>query len=108
MSDDLALWQAFAARVKLTFPFRIDVLISLDRRPPPHGDRVQMGVELHVLERDTREPITVLTRQHVGDWTTDEDAIEVLFELLAIGLRHETDESVRVDGKLAREMHVAR
>jgi hypothetical protein len=100
--EQLALWSAFVERVKLTFPFRIDVTLGWD------GDRLQMGTELHVLERDTREPITVHTRRHCGAWTDDEAAIELLFDLLGIALTHETHESVRLDGKLVRELHVPR
>lgn len=107
MVRELELWRAFAARVTLTFPFRVDVLVSVTRRPPPHGDRVQMGVDLHVLDRDTRAPITVMTRRHCGDWTGDDDAVELLFDLLEVALRHETHESVRLDGKLVRELHKA-
>jgi hypothetical protein len=100
--EDLALWQAFAARIKLTLPFRVDVIVrSSDRK----GDRVMMGVELHVPERDTREPITVLTQRHCAPWTTDDAAIEMLFDLLDIALRHEAHESVRLDGALVRELH---
>lgn len=97
--EQVALWSAFAARVKLTFPFRIDVIVR------PHDDRASMGVELHVPERDTREPITVLTRRPCAPWTNDEDAIEMLFDLLEVALRHEAHESVRLDGKFARELH---
>lgn len=105
IDDQLALWSAFAARVTLTFSFRVDILVSIDRRPPPHGDRVQMGIELHVPERDTREPITVRTRRHCGEWTSDDLAIELLVDLLRIALHHEIYESVRLDGVLARELH---
>lgn len=108
MSDaaaDLAVWTTFASRVTLTFPFRVDVTVGIDSRPPPHDDRVQIGVELHVLDRDTREPIKVHTRRHVGAFTSDEDGIELIFELLEIALRHETYESVRLDGTLARQLH---
>lgn len=105
IADQLALWQAFAARVTLTFPFRVDVLVSLDCQPPPHGDRIRLGVELHVLDRETREPITTLTRRHCGAWTDDAAAVELLFDLLEIALRHETHESVRLDGALVRELH---
>ncbi len=99
---DLDAWKAFAARVTLTFPFRIDVTVQLDTR---HGNRVQVGVELHVLERDTREPITVHTRRPVGAFVSDEEGIDFIFDLLEIALRHETYESVRLDGKLVRELH---
>ncbi len=105
MSVELALWQAFAARVTLTFPFRVDVTVVQD------GDRVQMGVELHVLDRETREPITVHTRRYVAGpvigWTNDEDAIAIIFELLEIALRHEMNESVRLGGELVRDTHKA-
>lgn len=103
----LAAWTAFAARVTLTYPFRVDVTVQLDSRPLPHGDRVQVGVELHVPERDTREIITVHTRQHVGPWVNDEDGVKLLFDLLRIALQHETNESVRLDGKLVRDTHKA-
>ena len=48
---------------------------------------------LHVLDRETREPITVHTRRPCAPWSTDEAAIEMLFDLLAIALRHETHEA---------------
>lgn len=99
--SELELWQAFAARVALTFPFRVDVTV----RMRPDSDRVEVGVELHVLERDTREPITVHTRRPVGTWTSDEDGIDLVFDLLEVALRHETYESVRLDGRLVRELH---
>lgn len=102
---DLDAWRAFAARVTLTFPFQVDLLVTLDSRPPPHGDRIKVGVQLHVLDRDTREPITVLTGRHVGPFVSDDDGIELVFDLLEIALRHETHESVRLDGRLARELH---
>lgn len=101
----LAAWRAFAARVTLTFPFRVDVLVEIDSRPPPHGDRVSVGVELHVLDRDTREPITVRTRSHVGPLLSDDAGIGFIFDLLATALRHETYESVRLDGNLQRDQH---
>jgi hypothetical protein len=100
--SELALWQAFAKRIKLTLPFRVDVIV---RPSDSKDDRVKMGVELHVPERDTREPITVLTQRHCAPWTNDEDAVEMLFDLLDIALRHEAHESVRLDGVLVRELH---
>lgn len=102
---DLAAWQSFAARVALTFAFRIDITVRIDSQPK--GGRVQVGVELHVPERDTREPITVHTRRHVGAFTTDEDGTELIFDLLEIALRHEMNESVRLDGQLVRDTHKA-
>lgn len=99
---EIALWSAFAARVKLTLPFRVDVLVRPSDRK---NDRVMMGVEMHVPERDTREPITVLTQRHCAAWTSDEAAIEMLFDLLDVALRHEVHESVRLDGALVRELH---
>lgn len=107
MSDvqtNLADWQAFAARVSLTFAFRIDITVVIDVSPG-HIDRVQVGVELHVPDRDTREPITVHTRRHVGAFTTDNDGTELIFDLLEIALRHEMNESVRLDGQLVRDTH---
>lgn len=107
--DDFALWSAFAERVTLSFPFRVDVVVSeadADRTSTQSGARLaQMAVVLHVLDRDTREPITVRTRRPVGEWKSDEEAVDVLFELLGIALTHETHESVRLDGKLVREVH---
>ena len=107
--SELALWTAFVARVKLTFPFRVDVMIEpcdADRTSVITGDRrFQMAVELHVLERSTREPITVKTRQPFGKWISDKDAEELLFDLLDIAFRHEIYESVWIDGKLRRELH---
>lgn len=103
--EQIARWSEFTARVKLTFPFRVDILV----RPGDghHADQASVGVELHVLERNSREPITVYTRQHVGDFTNDSDALDVLFELIGTALVHETHESVWLDGKLARELHKA-
>jgi hypothetical protein len=103
---DLVDWQTFAARVSLTFAFRIDITVRIDVQSG-HRDRVQVGVELHVPERDTREPITVHTRRHVGAFTTDEDGTELIFDLLEIALRHEMNESVRLDGRLVRDTHKA-
>jgi hypothetical protein len=57
-----------------------------------------------VLERDTRDPITVHTRRP-APWTNEEEAVDLIFDLLDTALRHETHESVRVDGKLVRELH---
>lgn len=102
---DLERWQLFAKRVTFTFPFQVDVIISMDSKPPPHGDRVLVGVQLHVLDRDTRQPITVLTSRHAL-WTNEEEAVELMFDLLDIALKHEAHESVRIDGKLARPVHV--
>ncbi len=99
VDENLAAWHAFAARISLTFAFRIDVTVALD------GNRVQVGVELHVPERDSREPITVHTRRHVGPFTTDEDGTELIFDLLEVALRHEMNESVRLDGRLVRDTH---
>lgn len=102
LDEQLAAWKAFAARVTLSFPFRVDVLLEIDR---PQSDCIQMGVELHVLERDTREPITVRSRQHCGSWTDEERALDLLFDLLKTALTHEMNESVRLDGKLVRDQH---
>jgi hypothetical protein len=93
-AEQVRLWSAFAARVRLTFPF------------PRGSDRAEVGVELHVLERDTREPITVHTRRP-APWTNDEDAIELVFDLLDVAMRHEIYESVWLDRALARELHKA-
>jgi hypothetical protein len=100
---DLAAWKAFADRVTLTFPFRVDVLVRQDEAPREW--RTLVGVELHVLDRDTREPITVLTRRHVGPFVSDEEGVDLIFELLEIALRHEMSESVWLDGKLLRDQH---
>lgn len=102
LDQELAAWSAFASRVTLTFPFRVDVIVRVGERPP---DRIEMGVDLHVLDRDTREPITVLTRRHVGDWTDDANATDLLFDLLETALKHEAQESVRIDGVLIRDLH---
>lgn len=105
INAELDRWRAFAARATLTFPFRVDVTVQIDSRPPPHGDRVQVGVELHVFDRDTRTPITVHTRRHPGPWVSDEKGVDLIFDLLEIALRHEAHESVWLDGKIARELH---
>lgn len=103
-AEQIALWSAFAKRVELRFPFRVDVIIEATER---HSDRAQMRVRLHVRERDTREPITVDSRRPCALWTTDEAATDMLFDLLEVALRHETYESVWLDGKLVNEMHKA-
>jgi hypothetical protein len=103
VNADLVAWKAFAARVTLTFPFRVDVLVKQDETPREW--RTLVGVEVHVPDRDTREPITVLTRRHVGPFVSDEEGIDLIFELLEIALRHEMSESVRLDGKLVRDQH---
>jgi hypothetical protein len=103
--EQVALWSAFAARVRLTFPFRVDVLVRPYAGGGHHPDQAEVGVELHVLDRDTREPITVYTRRPAAPWTSDEDALDMIFDLLDTALRHETYESVRLDDKLARELH---
>lgn len=105
MSEDLAAWQAFAARVTLSLPFRVDVLVKQDEAPREW--RTLVGVELHVPDRDSREPITVLTRRHVGPFVSDEEGINLIFELLEIALRHETSEAMRLDGRLVRDQHKA-
>jgi len=104
MTDDIARWQAFASRVTLTFPFRVDVVVS-QRASRVGPDRTHMRVVLHVLERDTREPITVDSGRPCATWTSDGDAVEMLFDLLDVALRHEAHESVRLDGALVRELH---
>jgi len=103
----MALWQAFADRVKLTFPFKVDLIIEPadnNRTSTKDGD-AQMRVQLHVLERSTREPIQVSTRRPTGPWMGDAPAEELLFDLLDTALRHELYESVWIDGKLSRELH---
>jgi len=106
------LWKDFCKRVKLTFPFRVEVFMEpadAGRTSTENGSRRwQMAVELFVLERTTREPITVKTRQPIGDWLNDEDAEQTLFELLEIAFKHEIYESVWINGKLARELHTTR
>ena len=101
-------WVDFCSRVKLTFPFRVDVFIEpadSNRTSTQNGDRrVQMAVELHVLERSTREPIKVKTRRPCGPFNYEE-AEELLFDLLDIAFKHEIYESVWIDGKLSRELH---
>lgn len=105
VDEEFALWSAFVARVQINLPFRVGITLAKDE----DGERVRMGVELHVLDRDTREPIKVHTRQHVAGpaigWTNDEDAIGVVFGLLDIALKHEINEAVRLDGKLVRDTH---
>lgn len=107
-AEEVELWSAFARRVTLSFPFQVDILVSPHNMPEMRSfsfGRAMMGVQLHVLDRDTREPITVLTRRPCAAWTSDEDAANMLFDLLEIALRHETFESVRIDGKLVRDLH---
>lgn len=104
-AEQVSLWSAFGARVALTFPFRVDVIVRACERAN-HPGQAEMGVELHVPDRDTREPITVLTRRPCAPWTDDSAAIEMLFDLLEVALRHETNESVRLDGMLVRDTHV--
>ncbi len=103
-TEQIALWSAFAARIELRFPFRAELAVTAASRH--HTDQAQMTVRLHVLERDTREPITVDTRRACNQWTNDEDAIEMVFDLLDIALRHELHESVRFDGHLVRGLHI--
>lgn len=108
VTDDMALWQAFAARVKLTFPFQVDLIIEPaenNRTSTANGNSAQMRVQLHVLERSTRQPIQVSTRRPCGPWMGDAPAEELLFDLLDTALRHELYESVWIDGKLSRELH---
>lgn len=96
---DYEQWKAFAARVTLTFPFRVDLEVE-----PCDDGRVSVAVQLHVPERDTREPITVRTRRHAR-WENEQDAVDVIKDLLETALKHEIHESVRVDGKLALDTH---
>lgn len=107
MSEQVALWSAFVARVELRFPFRIDVIAEpCDRYSDDRNDgRAQLRVRLHVLDRDTREPITVDSRRPCAPWTDDKAAADMLFDLLEVALRHETYESVRLDGVLVNEVH---
>lgn len=109
MTGQVALWSAFAARIELRFPFRVDVLIEECQHGrhscAPGCDRARMSIRLHVLERDTREPITVDSGRPCPPWTNDEAATDMLFDLLEVALRHETYESVRLDGKLVNELH---
>jgi hypothetical protein len=110
MSDQVALWSAFAGRIELRFPFRVDVIVmpaAADRTSGKSADRAQMKVRLHVLDRDTREPITVDSGRPCAMWTNDEDATDMLFDLLDVALRHEARESVRLDGKLVGDPHGA-
>jgi len=110
MSAQVDLWSAFAARVDLRFPFLVNVVITECQHQrhscDPSCDRARMVIRLHVLERDTREPITVDSGRPCAPWTNDQAAMEMLFDLLEVALRHETYESVRIDGKLVNEMHV--
>jgi hypothetical protein len=112
MSEQVALWSAFAARIELRFPFRVDVLVAECEHGrhscSPGCDRARMSVRLHVLDRDTREPITVLTRRPCAPWTSDEDAVSMLLDLLEIALKHETLESVWIDGRLTLDLHAER
>lgn len=102
-AEEVALWSAFAARLELRFPFRVDVIIEPAQH---HPERAQMRVRLHVLERETREAITVDSRGPCRRWSDDGAATDLLFDLLETALRHETYESVRLDGKLVNELHV--
>ena len=108
--DQVVLWSAFAARVELRFPFRVDVIIAecphQRHSCEPSCDRAHMRVRLHVLDRDTRAPITVDSGRPCAPWTDDKAATEMLLDLLEVALRHETYESVRLDGRLVHEMHV--
>lgn len=106
LAEEVALWQAFAARIELRYPFLVDLIIEpCDRYGDDRDSRAQMRVRLHVLERDTREPITVDSRRPCAPWTTDQAALEMLFDLLEVALRHETYESVRIDGRIALDTH---
>ena len=104
LDEQVALWSAFSARVELRFPFRIDVQVAPCSRET-HPDQAEMGVELHVLDRDTREPITVKSRRPCAPWSDDDVALDMLFDLIGVALTHETYESVRLDGQLARGLH---
>lgn len=108
--SEVALWSAFAARIELRFPFRVDVIVAECEHgrhscKMPGCDRARMSVRLHVLDRDTREPITVDSGRPCAPWTDDKAATEMLFDLIEVALRHETYESVRLDGKLVNELH---
>ncbi len=107
--DQVGLWAAFAARVELRFPFRVDVIIAACEHGryscAPSCDRARTLIRLHVLDRDTRAPITVDSGRPCAPWTDDAAATDMLFDLLEVALRHETYESVRLDGRLVNEMH---
>ncbi len=113
MSDDdheryldaqVLIWREFAKRIELRFPFPIDLEVAIDRESR-NQPRVMLAVVLHVLERDTREPITVRTRRPCDPWNGTADAVELVRDLLKTGLHHEIDESVRLDGHLERDVH---
>lgn len=104
-AEQVDLWTLFASRVWLNFPFQIDLIVRPCKAGSETDVRAELGVNLHVLDRETREPITVHTRRPCAPWSTDEAAIEMLFDLLAIALRHEMHEAIRIDGKLVRDLH---
>lgn len=109
MSTQVSLWSAFAARIELRFPFRVEVLVEECQHQrhscAPQCDRARMAVRLHVLDRDTREPITVDSGRPCPPWTDDKAATEMLFDLLEVALRHEAYEAVRLDGNIANDPH---
>lgn len=93
-------WSAFAKRVSLAFPFPIAVLVE----PHEDGERAIVAVELTVPERDTRESITVKTRQ-ACIWSGEKDAIELLLHVVDVALRHEVHEALLLDGKRIMDPH---
>lgn len=99
------LWSAFAERLTITFAFPIAVFVF----PHAHeADRAVLAVELTVPDRDTRETITVRTRRPCAPWSTDDDALEMLLDLIDVALRHEVHEALRLDGVRVRDPHAPR
>jgi hypothetical protein len=104
-AEQVDLWTLFASRVQLNFPFQIDLIVRPHKSGSETDTRAELGVNLHVLDRETHEPITVHTRRPCAAWSTDEAAIEMLFDLLGVALRHEIHEAVKIDGKLVCDLH---
>lgn len=111
-------WKAFRDRVQLSLAYQVDIIVTWVPESAggfafpspfyaePKPARVKVSINVHTHERDTKEPITVASGRHVGEWTTDDAAIATLLDLLDIAIRHEIREAFRVDGKLVRDPHV--
>lgn len=103
-------WEAFAKRVSFHFPFPVE--LHVDACSPRLGSCCLLRVELHVLDRETREPIRVSTRRHAPLWSSDyggeANATRLVFDLVTVALIHEMRESIRVDGKLVDDPHAVR
>lgn len=112
-TEQLLKWGAFGRRVYVNLPFKVVVFVRPD---PRHDERAETGVTLHVPDRDADHVappgspglITVDTHRPCGLWTNDDDALEMLFDLLSIALTHETRESVYLDSKRIRDPHRSR